>query len=53
MQVKFPFLIYKARDNSGFVVYNKFSGETSFFITEQELLTTLLITEDELFALTI
>jgi len=30
-------IIYKARDNSGFIIYNKLSGETSFVATELEL----------------
>ena len=31
-------LIYKARDNSGFVVYNKYTGETKFIADEHLLL---------------
>ncbi len=30
-------LLYKARDNSGFVIYDTFSGETKFIKTEEEL----------------
>lgn len=37
MTEKITFTIYKARDNSGFIIYNKLSGETSFVATELEL----------------
>jgi len=30
-------LIYEASDNSGFIIYNTFNGETRFFETKKEL----------------
>lgn len=31
-------IYYKARDNSGFVVYDKYTGETKFVSDEEQLL---------------
>ena len=31
-------LVFKARDNSGFVIYDKYSGETKFFENEEDII---------------
>jgi len=43
------YLLYTARDNSGFILYNNISGETTFIAYKDELAFLNLNTEDELF----
>jgi len=41
--------IYKASDDSGFVIYNKVSGETTFVSSKDELLAVTSFSFEELF----